>query len=318
MKMTTITKKYFLTGLCILSLSLFACSDREKTSTKENPSSDEKAAVLSGGGRDEQQPAGKSMVKIIPESPNATTDLQVIYGGAGKVIYRWEKNGRVIEGEHTPMLSKDHFSKGDGISVIVTLDGQETAASVTIGNSPPRVTSVPFSPERVYRGVDITVSPQAFDDDGDYVRFRYKWSVNGGEIPMDAPVLKGDQFKKGDTIVLTVMPYDSDGDGVVFTSKPFIIPNASPVFISSPPLEFQSNTYGYHASAKDPDGDPITYSLASAPQGMTIDGKTGTIEWKINKEAAGTHSIEIVAQDPEGMKAFQKYSLNISIPDQMR
>lgn len=259
-----------------------------------------------------QQPVGKLSVKISPESPTVEGDLQAIPVG-GEVNYRWERNGQVINVETGPVLPKDRYSKGDVISVTVTAHGAEGTASVRIRNSPPRITSVPFSPEYLHRGVDITVAPEAFDADGDRVRFRYKWLVNGEERSEDS-VLKGDQFKKGDKIIIKVIPYDNDEDGVVFTSKPLVIPNAPPSFVSSPPQHFQGEIYMYHAKAEDPDGDILTYSLAAAPQGMTIDNKTGAIEWKINKEAAGTHTLEVVAKDPEGSKAIQKYSLLITIP----
>jgi hypothetical protein len=67
--------------------------------------------------------------------------------------------------------------------------------------------------------------------------------------------------------------------------------------------------------AEDPDGDLITYSLVAPPAGMTIDSKTGMIQWKIGGDQAGNHTIEIVAQDPEGAKTSQKYILAITIPE---
>jgi len=79
-------------------------------------------------------------------------------------------------------------------------------------------------------------------------------------------------------------------------------------------MEFKSLTYTYHAVAEDVDGDSITFSLGSAPAGMTIEPETGSIDWKIGRGDTGDHNIEVVAEDGFGGKAFQKYTLSITIP----
>jgi hypothetical protein len=239
----------------------------------------------------------------------------VVHAVGGNVGYRWARNGRIIEEETAPLLSRKWFSRGDTISVTVIADGQEAAASIMINNSPPVVTSVMLSPEQLRRGVDITALPQSVDADGDNVRFSYKWRINGNDVPEDRPMLNGNQFKRGDRISLTVTPYDSSGPGEVFNSKEIIIPNAAPSFVTTPPKDFSGDTYFYQAMAEDPDGDPITYSLVSPPAGMTIDSNTGMIQWKIGGDQAGNHTIEIVAQDPEGARISQKYTLAITIPE---
>ncbi len=37
---------------------------------------------------------------------------------------------------------------------------------------------------------------------------------------------------------------------------------------------------------------------------MTIDGQSGMITWKVGRQQAGDHPIEVAASDPEGAKAF--------------
>src|SRR5262249_3023408 len=54
--------------------------------------------------------------------------------------------------------------------------------------------------------------------------------------------------------------------------------NQHPVFTSQPDNEaLVGQTYVYPAQATDPDGDPLTFSLLSAPAGMTIEPNTGRI-----------------------------------------
>ncbi|TYQ27480.1 putative Ig domain-containing protein [Pseudanabaena sp. UWO310] len=66
--------------------------------------------------------------------------------------------------------------------------------------------------------------------------------------------------------------------------------------------------YTYQVTTSDPESASITYSLASAPSGMSIDN-TGLISW--NSSLAGTFPIEVVATDNQGQKATQKYSLEV-------
>ena len=252
------------------------------------------------------------MVGIMPEKPTVMTDIQAVYSGVGPAAYQWKKNSLVIPGQTTYKLLKKYFLRGDTIMVIVTSGGIEESASVVIGNSVPNVVSVPFSPQYIHAGVDITVKPVGFDPDGDEVGFRYVWSINGKELLGDSPVLSGNDFKKGDTVMLKVIPYDREGDGAPFLTMGMIIPNASPRIISVPIEEFLGREYTYRVVAEDPDGDPLSYSFASAPQGMTIDAKTGVINWRIDDKPEGAYAVEIVAQDPDGIKATQKYTLSVT------
>jgi len=162
--------------------------------------------------------------------------------------------------------------------------------------------------------VDITVKPVGYDPDGDDVGFNYKWSVNGNEIVNDSPTLTGDHFKRGDTVALIIIPYDQDGKGALFASQNIVIPDGAPRISSSPPQNISKDIYSYHVVAEDPDGDPITFSLLSAPDGMTIDSRSGEIKWPLTEKSAGDHVVEIAAQDPGGMKTTQKYSLTITFP----
>ncbi|MBE0534035.1 MAG: putative Ig domain-containing protein, partial [Phycisphaerae bacterium] len=56
--------------------------------------------------------------------------------------------------------------------------------------------------------------------------------------------------------------------------------------------------YIYDVDATDPDvGDVLTYSLTTAPAGMTIDPTTGLIEWTPTSEQAGDNSVTVSVTD---------------------
>ncbi|HXY55168.1 MAG TPA: putative Ig domain-containing protein [Nitrospirota bacterium] len=262
-------------------------------------------------------PVQELAATILPGDPDALSNLQAVCNcsGQGSVRYQWEQNGIVLEGEHdATLLHKNRFARGDRITLTVTTAGRSASATVIIRNARPVVTSVTFEPKVIYRGVDITAVPTATDHDGEMVRFNYKWSINGKELAENTATLSGSNLTRGDRISLAVVPYDNNGEGEPFITKPITVPNAPPRFISAPPKEFSGETYSYQAQAEDPDGDPLTYALVSGPSGMNIDPKTGLVTLKITKEHAGTHRIEISAEDPQGSKASQIYSLTLAVP----
>ncbi len=301
-------KNIILIFFMVALISLFAC-------TKEGKAP--KPATSPQLQSSRQQSSGNLAVRMIPESPTALKDIEVQADlpPSGTITYQWKKNGKIIPGEYTARLAKNQFSVGDEISAVVTAGNLEGSVTVTIANNSPKVVSVPFSPEYVHAGVDIAVSPVGSDPSGDEVKFHYKWSINGSVLPEDSPVLRGDRFKRGDTVTLTVVPYSAAGEGEPFNSKKIIIPDAPPRIVSNPPQNIQSDVYTYQVVAEDPDGDPLTFSLSSAPRGMMIDSKTGIITWQIKDMPAGIYSVEIIVQDPESRQGTQKFTIPIDMPE---
>jgi Putative Ig domain len=296
-------RKFFLACLLLAVIGSFSCAKEGNKTTS--------GGRTSSGSR---RTTGVLTVQIVPGSPTVTTDLQALYTGAGKAVYQWARNGEALSGETGDKLSKGLFSKGDTVSVTVTSGGKTGTASVVIGNTPPKVVSVPFSPDAIHAGEDITVAPVGYDADGDEVRFHYTWSINGQELFEDSPVLAGNRFKRGDTVALTVVPSDEDGPGAPFVSQNMVIPDAAPQIVSSPP-DVHGSVYTYQVKAADPDGDPVSYSLSVAPAGMVISA-AGMITWHINEQSAGSHAVEITAKDPAGMKATQKFTLTIGMTEE--
>jgi hypothetical protein len=261
---------------------------------------------------------GVLTVRILPDKPTAATDLQasIVYSGSEQIVCQWERNGQVISGEKSAVLSagRNHFSKGDRITVRMTAADTIATASVDIKNAPPAVTTVTFKPENVHRGVDLIADVAGADADGDPIQYQYAWSVNDEILSENSPVLPGTRFKTGDRVFLKVTPSDYEDAGEPFSTKTVTIPKAPPRFVSVPPSNFRGETYVYQAIAEDPDGDPLVYSLISGPTGMTINEKTGMVTLKIGKEHAGPQTIEIAVQNTAGLKTVQKYTFTLVVP----
>lgn len=251
---------------------------------------------------------------LLPENPTPNDFLLAVFrGGTGKVTFSWDKNGEVLEGEELDRLDVKYLSKGAVITVTVNNAGKSHSASATIGNLPPTVRQVSLKNPVIYRGVDIELIASGDDVDNDEVSFLYNWFRDGVLIDgVDGSVLPGDQFRRDEMISFRVIPFDGVEEGTPYDGMPITIPNAPPVFVSTPPLQFLAETYTYQAQATDPDDDEITYALENPPQGMKIDSKNGQINWPFADLSAGEYRINIVAIDSQGLKAYQEYSLTMS------
>ncbi|MBL8057440.1 MAG: putative Ig domain-containing protein [Anaerolineales bacterium] len=86
------------------------------------------------------------------------------------------------------------------------------------------------------------------------------------------------------TFTLTVAPAETD---------------LAPQFTSQPAALFAPPGYvwRYNADAQDPNGGPVTYSLAEAPAGMTIDAASGFIQWTPPAGAGGAAAVTVQASD---------------------
>ncbi len=278
---------------------------------------DSKKGGEAGGAINHQQSSGSLGVRIIPEAPTSSDDLCANTETGRGAVFSWEKNGVILENEHGSRLSRKLFAKNDRIKVIAVSGKEKGSATVSIGNSPPTVVSVSFVPVDIRKGVDVTAVSVSSDADGDVVRFDYKWSINGKEITENSNVLTRSRFKKGDRISLELIPSDGDNAGASCKTQDVTVQNSSPLFESNPSLNFGSRIYTYKAVARDPDGDPVTYSLGSAPQGMRIDARSGLITWRIKHGDEGDHPVEVIACDSENAEAVQKYSLHIRMDDEI-
>lgn len=148
----------------------------------------------------------------------------------------------------------------------------------------------------------------------DYI---YDWQLNGEDITGEVgeELEWKDGFKKGDTITVSVTPYNDLGQGTRTASGGFQIPNSPPKILSAPEPRFEQGKFSYTVRAEDPDGDPLDFTLRNAPPGMIIEPATGLIVWEFDERDAGTYTVTIVVSDSEGAKASQELTLSIEPRD---
>ncbi|MEJ2076038.1 MAG: choice-of-anchor A family protein, partial [Reinekea sp.] len=119
----------------------------------------------------------------------------------------------------------------------------------------------------------------------------------------------GDEFI-GTTETYTVRITDAYG---VFSESVFeiqVVDNQAPSFQSSPVTHaVAGRTYGYTMTAKDPDGDKLTYTLVSGPEGMTL--SNSKLSWDIPVGTEGTFPVSVQVSDGDGGLGTQDFEISI-------
>lgn len=91
--------------------------------------------------------------------------------------------------------------------------------------------------------------------------------------------------------------------------------NQSPRITSAPDVEaLAGHSYVYHVAGENPDNDTLTFTLLSAPVGMTIDSSTGEIRWNPTDADLGNQSVIVHLEDGRGGIAEQHYVLSTIVP----
>jgi uncharacterized repeat protein (TIGR01451 family) len=179
------------------------------------------------------------------------------------------------------------------------------------GNRPPRITSTPGTQTK--GGLAYTYTIAATDPDGDPITL----TLLDGPVGMQ---LNGSVLTWATTVAdigphhIQIEARDPRGGWSTQTWTLEVVSATTnrPPTISSTPLMTGTAgaTYVYQISATDPDSDPITYALNTAPTGMTI-SETGRIAWPIPLGTVGTFDVEIEVADNKGAYVRQNYSIGV-------
>ncbi len=160
------------------------------------------------------------------------------------------------------------------------------------------------------------------DADGDALTFR--WSLLS-KPPASQAVLDDDTSatpafiadKPGTYVVQLIVSdgvQDSDPDTVTVVADNV---NDAPSITSVAPLDaVETQPYQYDVEASDPDaGDALTFSLVSAPAGMTIDAATGLVSWTPTFDQAGSHAVTVRVTDSGGLSDDQSFVVAVANVD---
>ena len=197
------------------------------------------------------------------------------------------------------------------VAKAVAPEAEKKESSAVTANQPPRVTAVDATPSYPKIGEPFKVTATATDPDGDEITFEYQWFKNNELLSEKSDTLTLKEFKRGDQIQVNIIPSDGKTTGSMGMIKVTI--GNSPPEITSTAGEgrYEDRKFIYQVKAKDPEGDPITFSLKTAPKGMAIDSKTGLITWNVPVDFKGRASVEVNAADDHGGGAVQSFSFEL-------
>jgi len=253
---------------------------------------------------------------IAPADASRSSTLYVVPRGfnLSDAEIEWLLNGQQADTSIASQFNAAVAQKGDKIQARAIIQGNEILSNVVeLKNALPEVTEVKMTPEVFRPGDTIGFDVVSSDMDGDEVTLSYEWTMNGK--PAGSGKQIGVPLKRGDRFTVKITPFDGQDYG-----RPYVMRrdmgNMPPVIIEDKKFSFDGEFYTYQVMASDPDEDSLTFSLKSAPEGMSIDSKTGMITWTVPQDFKGKASITVSVTDGSGGEATQDLTLTINPPPQ--
>lgn len=248
----------------------------------------------------------------------ATVEADDLDRDALTFTFKWIVNDELVPEEVSSTFHPEGLSRGDRVAVeVIPHDGKVSgppvrSRSVVVGNTPPAIRDLTIQPIGAKVGDRLVATADGSDMDGDDVRYTYRWSHN------NRLVVEGDQgtldttgFSRGDAIAVSATPHDRDSHGKEQLSELLTLTNSPPKFTSSPQGVLGQGQFGYVVSAMDPENDPLTFALESAPPGMTIDEKTGRIQWQAPAASSGGYRVKVLVKDDHQGWASQEFYVTL-------
>jgi RHS repeat-associated protein len=218
---------------------------------------------------------------------------------------------------------RSHFNAGIRTHhVAVTADdghgGQDTQSFdlpvvFSASNQPPAITSTPST--AVGLGQTYFYAVQASDADGDPLTYTLAAAPSGMTIGAAGLIVW--RPAAGQSGANGVKLQVNDGRGGV-AEQDFAVTvvmhavTQPPAVISTPPLAATvGRPYQYDLEALDPQGNPVVWSLDTAPAGMSIDSGSGTLRWVPTVDQIGPQNVVVRVTDSQGEAATQSFTIQV-------
>lgn len=257
--------------------------------------------------------SGGYSLEILPLEAKGDSVLRLVSRGfdISEIGVEWLKDGMLfsISGPDFRKLNlmEEEVKKGSALQAKAVFKGREVLSNiVTVMNTPPEITGARILPEVFKPGDKLSVEVTGRDFDGDEVAFLYEWTLNGAPSGNESSI--DSQIKRGDKVTAKIIPFDGEdyGNPLLLDRE---IRNMPPVITEHDGLNVNDNSYTYQVKASDPDGDPLSYALESPVPGMTIDAKSGLVNWAAPSQFKGKQGVSVTASDGNGGTARYTFSI---------
>jgi hypothetical protein len=297
---------------CIALFFLLSCSSEnpaEIGSQKPSEVGSSSVSVLSG------PPVSSSSVlyslEITPTNVSRNSIVYIVPRGfnLSDAKVEWLVNGNPTISPVPNQFKTTETKKGDKVQAKAIIQGKEILSNIIqIKNSPPGISKVKILPEVFKPGDTMSVEVSGSDIDEDEVTISYEWTKNG-EPAGNSKQIVG-LLKRGDRVSVKITPFDGEAYGRSGVLHREIL-NLPPMISEDKKFNFDGRVYTYQIKATDSDGDPLTYSLKTAPAGMTIDPSAGLIKWNVPPEFKGKTPITVSVTDGHGGESLHSLTLEI-------
>jgi RHS repeat-associated protein len=205
--------------------------------------------------------------------------------------------------------------------VITASDGRGGSTSqafdlsvVTSGaNLTPTITSAPPGP--AVAGQPYQYQVVASDADGDPISFALTTAPAGMTISAGGLVTWTPPAGLSGMVQVNITATDGRGAGISQIFNLNVVQGASnslPVISSKPATTVQLGlTYVYPVQAADADGDPLAYTLTTAPAGMSI-SPAGVVTWKPTAAQVGANEVVLRVDDGLGGVVVQAFTVTVA------
>jgi len=188
------------------------------------------------------------------------------------------------------------------------------AVAAGVFNSAPTITSTAVTTATA--GTAYSYQVVATDTAGDVLAYTLTTAPAGMSISASGLITWTPQAAQVGTANVTVSVRDQGG---LSAQQSFTIAVAAatvnlPPAISSAPVTTATGgtAYSYQVVVADTPGDTFTYTLPTAPAGMSISA-TGLINWTPTNLQAGTVGVTVQAADQGGLTAQQSFTITVAL-----
>ena len=254
------------------------------------------------------------------DSLTATVDGEDFDGDNITWAYAWSVNGVVDSAQTTSTFPSSSHARLDVVRVLCTPIDEFGAIGltvvsdpVTILNTPPSAPTIDLTPNAPLSedDLEVTITAEATDVDGDSVTYRYYWTRNGAQYsnptyPSTNASVPASATARGELWSVTVAAFDSIDEGPTATDGVLIsntLPTVAGVNISpTNPITTDSislSGVGFY----DEDNDPENYNVVWYVDGAVVSGQTSMTLDSSFTSRGDTVSAAVSPADPYGQGA---------------